>query len=94
MIYERQAFLAKFSDINKQLLLIPERDDLFGKPCKCQFFTNHASLEWEEPGFKERFWAWVHAHMRGEVRVFYTDEDYEWVGFTNYKDAFEFVLTW
>ena len=94
MIHERQAFLAKFSDIDKSLLLMPERDDFFGKPCKCQFFTNRAHLEWDEPGFKEHFWSWVRAHMRGEVRVFYSDDETEWIGFTNYKDAFEFILTW
>jgi hypothetical protein len=94
MIFERQAFLAKFSEVPKDVLLIPERDSFFGNPCKCQFFTNRVQLAWDEPGFKTRFWAWVRAHMRGEVRIFSSSHDSEWIGFTNYKDAFEFVLSW
>lgn len=94
MIFERQAFLAKFSEVPKDLLLIPEREADFGKPCKCQFFTNRVALEWDEPGFKKLFWAWVRANMRGEVRVFSSGDDSEWIGFTNYKDAFEFILSW
>jgi hypothetical protein len=94
MIFERQAFLRNFSDVSKDILLIPEYGSAFGTPCKCQFFTNRAPLEWDEPGFKNQFWAWVKANMRGEVRVFASDEDSEWIGFTNYKDAFEFILSW
>jgi|SRR5476651_1342501 len=94
MIYERQAFLRNFSDVSKDILLIPEYDPAFGTPCKCQFFTNRSPLEWDEPGFKSQFWAWVDANMRGEVRVFSSGDEAEWIGFTNYKDAFEFVLSW
>jgi hypothetical protein len=94
MIFERQAFLAKFSDVSKDILLIPERESDFGTPCKCQFFTNRPPLSWDEPEFKKQFWAWVRAHMRGEVRIFSSGNESEWIGFTNYKDAFEFILSW
>jgi hypothetical protein len=90
MIYERQAFIAKNSDTTKDILLAPERYAEFGMPCKCQFFVN-ISLPWDEENFKKRFWLWVKAHMEGEVRVF---GDGTWIGFTNYNDSFEFLLSW
>lgn len=94
MIYERQAFLAKFSEVQKDILLIPEREKDFGTPCKCQFFVNIHTLDWDEPGFKHMFWAWVRANMGGEVRVFTSNERTDWFGFTDYQDAFEFILSW
>jgi hypothetical protein len=90
MIYERQAFIAKNSEISKDVLLAPERFVDFGRPCKCQFFVN-ADLEWEHESFKHDFWLWVQANMEGEVRVY---ADGTWIGFTSYNDAFEFMLTW
>lgn len=84
MIYERPVFITKNSEIEKDTLLSPE----YHTSCKCNFFTS-VEFEWT-PEFNTKFWLWVEANCEGRVIAF---NDFSWIGFTHYSDAFEFMLT-
>jgi hypothetical protein len=97
MIYDRETFITRVtndlgSNSNDDALFIPEREPDFGTPCECQFFLKSRGVNWDNE--KRHFWAWVHAYMAGEVRVFAASKDGDWFGFTDYHDAFQFALTW